>query len=106
MTAAMTVFQLASDGVSLFDGSVTGVPLTPSGTVKVSRTATGTQVSGGNVLIGRHGDLDGLQSFTIDATVTPTTVLGARQTIIEGQTPGITLCIDEGRHQPARGDDT
>ena len=94
MSAAMTLFQLASDGISLFDGSVTGVPLTPSGTVKIARTTTGVQVSGGNVAIGRHSELDGLQSFTIDATITPTTVVGARQTIIEGQTPGVTLFID------------
>ena len=48
----------------------------------------------GPVDIARHTDLDNLQSFTIEATITPANVGGARQNVIEGQTPSIAFFIE------------
>ena len=92
MSAAITLFQLAADGTALFDGSINGAPVTPSQTVKADGGGIG--FAGGMIDIGRHAALDALQSFTLDALVTPAAPGGARQNIAESQTPSFALFID------------
>jgi hypothetical protein len=90
----MTLFRLHGDAQGLFDGSVNGIAITKDTNAKMLDGDAGIALSGGLVDVARHRDLDTLQSFTIDAVVTPTKVGGARQNIAEAQTPSIALFIE------------
>lgn len=92
MSAAVTLFQLAVDGATLFDGSIIGLPINPNPKVKISAGAIG--LNGGMIDVGRHPALDLLESFTVDVMVTPEGVSTERQNIVESQTPSFALFID------------
>src|SRR5262245_36493898 len=94
MSAATTLFQLVGDPNGMFDGSVNGIAIVKSANAKVLPGDAGIALDKGSVEIARHHDLDNLQSFTIEATITPTTVGGARQNIVEGQSPSIALFLE------------
>jgi hypothetical protein len=69
----------------MFDGSVTGVPILKSTGAKVLPLDSGIALEKGAIDIGRQSDLDSLQSFTIEAEITPSSLGGTRQNIIEGR---------------------
>ena len=99
MTAAMTLFRLHGDDQALFDGSVNGIAITKSTNAKMLAGDAGIAIGGGLVDVARHHDLDSLQSFTTDAVVKPTKVGGARQNIVEAQTPSVARLIEAtGEH--------
>lgn len=94
MSAATTLFQLAADPNGMFDGSVNGIAIGKSVNARVLPGDRGVALDNGSIDVARQGDLDALQSFTIEATITPTRVGGARQNIIEGQTPPVAFFIE------------
>jgi len=94
MSAATTLFRLVGDSSGMFDGSVTGVPIVKSTGATVLPQDNGIALDKAAIDIGRQRDLDSLQSFTIEAEITPRNVGGARQNIIEGQTPSIALFVE------------
>jgi hypothetical protein len=94
MTAAMTLFQLAGDSNGMFDGSVNGISILKSASAKVLPGDRGVALDNGAVDLARHPDLDTLQSFTIEVTITPKRVGGARQDIVEAQTPAVAFFIE------------
>lgn len=94
MTAATTLFELVSDNQSLFDGSVNGVSILRTANAKVLPRGGGISLDRGLVEVARHRDLDQLQSFTLEATINPKTVGGARQNIIEAQTPSVAFFVE------------
>ncbi len=94
MSATKTLFRLVGDSNGMFDGSVNGIAVLKAVNAKVRPQDAGILITNGIVDIARHRDLDALQSFTIEATITPTNVGGIRQNIVEGQTPSITLFIE------------
>jgi hypothetical protein len=94
MSAATTVFRLVGDSNGLFDGSVNGVGILRSTNAKVLPGDAGLSIDRGSVDVARHPDLDTLQSFTIDATVTPAKVGGERQNIVEAQTPAVAFFVE------------
>jgi hypothetical protein len=94
MSAATTLFQLIGDRNEMFDGSANGITILKSVNAKVLPRDTGVALDKGSVDLARHGDLDNLQSFTVEATITPANVGSARQNIIEGQTPSIAFFIE------------
>ena len=96
MSAAMTVFTLQGDAGGMFDGSVNGISVLKSTNARVLPGDGGIALDRGAIDIARHPDLDGLAAFTIEASITPANVGGARQNIVEGQTPPIALFIDAG----------
>src|SRR5262249_2293030 len=94
MSAATTLFQLVGDPKGMFDGSVNGIGILKSSNAKVLPGDAGIAFAKGAVDIARHRDLDALQSFTIEANLTPTSVGSVRQNIVEAQTPSIALFIE------------
>src|SRR4051812_17921925 len=94
MSAAMTLFKLVGDRSDLFDGSVNGITIAKTVNARVLPANAGVALDKGYVDLARHKDLDALGSFTVEATVTPKSVGGARQNIVEGQTPSIALFIE------------
>jgi hypothetical protein len=94
MPAATTLFRLAGDGATMFDGSVNGIAIAKSANAKVLPGDAGIAIDRGLVDIAHHKDLDALQSFIIEAAVTPTKVGTARQNIIEAQTPSVAFFIE------------
>jgi len=94
MSSATTLFQLTGDVHGMFDGSVNGISILNSTNAKVLPGDAGIAIDRGLVDVARHPDLDALQSFTIEAMVTPTNIGQARQNIVEGQTPPVALYLD------------
>jgi len=94
MSAAMTLFRLTGDTNGMFDGSVNGITLTKSVNAKVLPGDAGIAINNGWVDVAPHRDLNSLSSFTIEATVTPTSVGSARQNIIEAQAPSVAFFIE------------
>jgi hypothetical protein len=94
MGAATTLFRLAGDRGEMFDGSVNGISILNTANAKVRARDAGIAFDRGFVDVRRHKDLDALQSFTIEAVVTPTRVGTARQNIAEAQTPSVALFIE------------
>src|SRR5215471_7065490 len=93
MSAATTLFQLVGDPKGMFDGSVNGIAL-KSVNAKTLPGDAGIAFDKSSVDIARQHDLDALQSFTIEATINPTSITSTRQNIVEGQTPSIALFIE------------
>ena len=94
MAAAMTLFQLLRGDVDgLFDGSTNGIGLKSTNASALPQNA-GIALKKGAIEVSRHEHLDDLQSFTIDTTVTATRIGPGKQTIIEGQSPAVSLSID------------
>jgi Concanavalin A-like lectin/glucanases superfamily/IPT/TIG domain len=94
MSPGRTLFQLVGDSNGLFDGSVNGIAIANTSNTRVLPEDQGVAFEQGTIDIGHHRDLDALQSFTIEATITPTRVGGERQDILEGQTPSVALFIE------------
>ena len=94
MTAATTLFELIGDHQGLFDGSVNGVSILRNVNTKVLAHDAGIALDRGLIDVARHEDLDQLQSFTIEAVIIPKSVGGARQNIVEAQTPAVALFIE------------
>jgi len=92
--SAITLFQLKGSTSGMFDGSVNGISILKSTNAKVLPGDAGISLDRGSVDIARHKDLDSLQSFTLEATITPTRVGGTRQNIVEGQSPSIAFFIE------------
>ena len=94
MSAATTLFQLKGDSQGVFDGSVVGISILKASNAKVLPKDAGVALDGGLIDVARQQDLDNLQSFTIEATITPKAVTGARRNILEAQSPAVALFID------------
>jgi hypothetical protein len=94
VAAATTLFQLKGDTQGLFDGSVVGVSILKASNAKVLAKDAGVALDGGLIDIARHKDLDDLQTFTIEATITPKAVTGARRNVLEAQSPAVAVFID------------
>jgi len=94
VAAATTLFQLKGDAQGAFDGSVNGISILNASNAKVLAKDAGIAFTNGSIDVARNKDLDALQSFTIEATITPTAVSGDRRNIVEAQTPSVALFID------------
>src|SRR5204862_2399861 len=94
MSAAITLFQLRGDAGGLFDGSVNGIGILRSANATVLPRDAGIALKNGAIDVARHKDLDDLQAFAIEATVTPARIGPRRQTIVEGQSPAVALYVD------------
>jgi len=94
VAAATTLFQLKGDAQGLFDGSVNGISVLKSTNAKVLARDAGIAFEKASVDVSRHKDLDNLQTFTIEATIAPKVVTGARRNIVEAQSPAVALFID------------
>jgi hypothetical protein len=94
MTTGTTLFQLNLDRGQPFDGSTRGIAILNSTNVQPLAGDAGVQITGGGLDLARHASLDGLQSFTINATITPKTIAGSRRNIAAAQTPGIAFYLD------------
>src|SRR5262245_22262865 len=94
MSKATTSFRLVGDSSGMFDGSVIGVPILKSTGAKVLPRDSGIALENGAIDIGRQSDLDSLQSFTSEAEITPKSLGGTRQNIVESQTPSIALFVE------------
>ena len=95
MAAALTLLRIVGDKSGVFDGSVNGISLAQKGNVKVLPADAGISIDHGWVDAALNKDLNSVQSFTIEATITPTKVGGARQNIAEAQAPSVALFIDD-----------
>jgi hypothetical protein len=93
MQKGTILFSLRADQNGIFDGSNAGVGILRAANATVLRRDAGIGLSNGAVEIARHKQLDDMQAFTIETTVTPAQIGPDRQNIIEGQTPGISLYI-------------
>lgn len=94
MSIGSALFLLKSDVQGAFDASAKGIGLTQSPKTTLLGPDSGFRLEGGSIDLARHPDLDGLQSFTIEATINPDASGGVRQNIIEGQTPAVALFIE------------
>lgn len=92
--ASSTLFQLKSDRSGIFDGSAKGISVLRAANTKV--LSKGLKFDSSVVELARNKDLDNLQSFTIEATITPEKVGGDRRNILEAQSPAVALFIDAG----------
>jgi hypothetical protein len=89
---ANTLFQLKSDANGVFDGSAKGIAVIRAANTK--QVHEGLKFDNSVVELSRNSDLDNLQSFTIQATITPEVLRGERQNILEAESPAISLFID------------
>lgn len=94
MGIGSTLFSLKSDVQGAFDGSAKGIAVAQSPNAKLLGADAGFQLNRGFIELARHRDLDNLQSFTIEATITPDAVGGERRNILEGQSPAIAFFIE------------
>jgi hypothetical protein len=94
MSAAVTLFRLDADAQGLFDGSVHGITIAGARNVKPLPGDGGLALNKGLIDVARNAVLDGLQTFTIEATVKPAAVGGTRQNITESQTPPMAFFIE------------
>ena len=94
METGTTLFQLKSDRGQAFDGSTRGISILKTSNAKALAGDAGFRIEGGFLEIARHAALDGLQTFTISASIVPEKIAGDRRNIAESQTPGISLFID------------
>ncbi len=94
METGTTLFQLKSDRGQPFDGSTRGISILKTSNAKALAGDAGFRIEGGFLEIARHAALDGLQTFTISASIVPEKIAGDRRNIAESQTPGISLFID------------
>ena len=94
METGTTLFQLKSDRGQAFDGSTRGISILKTSNAKALAGDAGFRIEGGFLEIARHAALDGLQTFTISASIVPEKIAGDRRNIAESQTPGISLFVD------------
>lgn len=89
-----TLFQLRSDGRHVLDGSTLGVAIQSLRNVTILQGGHGLRLDqGGTVELAKNPRLANMQSFTIEATVTPRKSAGSRRNIVEAQEPPIALFI-------------
>ena len=89
-----TLFQLRSDGRHVLDGSTLGVAIQSLRNVTILQGGHGLRLDqGGTVELAKNPRLANIQSFTIEATVTPRKCAGSRRNIVEAQEPPIALFI-------------
>jgi IPT/TIG domain len=94
MGIGSTLFLLKSDAQGPFDGSAKGIAIAPSPNVKMLGAEGGFRLDKGFIELARHKDLDNLQAFTIEATITPEAIGGERRNILEAQSPAVALFIE------------
>ncbi len=94
METGLTLFQLNSERGQPFDGSTRGISILKTVNANAVAGDNGFQIQNGFLELARHAALDNLQTFTISASITPTTIAGDRRNIAEAQTPGIAFFID------------
>jgi hypothetical protein len=94
MGIGSTLFSLNSDVQGAFDGSSKGIALAQSPNAKPIGADAGFHLNRGFIELARHRDLDNLQSFTIEAAITPDSVGGERRNILEGQSPAVAFFIE------------
>lgn len=94
MANGTTLFQLRSDRGQAYDGSSRGVAILGARNATPLRGDTGFRLDKGVMELARNPALDTLQTFTIEATITPELIAGDRRNIIEGQSPAVALFIE------------
>src|ERR1700754_328647 len=90
-----TLLFVRTENKSAFDGSVKGTQLKINGDVTPTPVENQFQVNQGFIETGPVPEISKSGSFTLEATVTPAALTGARQNIMESQTPPVALFIDE-----------
>ena len=93
MQKGTTLFQLRADYNGVFDGSNAGVAIQRAANVKALAGDAGIMLAAGVVEVARNANLDDLQAFTIEATITPARIGPNRQNILEAQSPGIAFFL-------------
>ncbi len=94
MEKGTTLFLLKSDSEGAYDGSVKGISIARSVNAKPLEQDMGFRLEKGFIELARNKDLEQLQSFTLEATIQPDSVGGARQNIMEAQSPSVALFIE------------
>lgn len=94
MEQLKTLMFVRAESNGAFDGSVNGAQVMLSGTVARSEIENQFLVKKGFINMGRIPELEESGVFTLEAIVIPDAVKGARQNIIESQSPPAALFID------------
>jgi hypothetical protein len=93
MSNGSVLFHLLADNQGAYDGSIKGLGVTRVvGALPLDDA--GLRLDRGFVELQRQPDLDNLQSFTIEATITPENVGSERRNILEAQSPAVALFIE------------
>lgn len=90
-----TILSVRAVNKKVFDDSTKGKPIALMGDVVLSKTENFFVVRKGYLDVGLMPDLGSSNAFTLEATVKPIAVSGARQNIMESQTPPVALFIDK-----------
>ncbi len=93
--ASTVLFHLVRDKLGPVDGSVHGIALSNSVNASVIPDKAGVRIENGFIELAHLKKLDELQSFTIEATVEPEQAGQQRRDIVQAESPGIALFIDE-----------
>jgi hypothetical protein len=94
MAVGTTLFQLRSESGQAFDGSTRGISVVGARNATALPGDGGFRLERGVLELARNAALDGLQTFSIEATITPEQISGDRRNIAESQSPGIALFIE------------
>ena len=90
-----TLLSVRADKNKVFDGSTKGSPIQVFGDIVPSKTENIFSVKKGYLEVGLLPALGKNNSFTLEATLKPDNVIGARQNIMEAQTPPVAFFIDQ-----------
>lgn len=90
-----TLLSVRAEKSKVFDGSTKGSPIHVIGDVVSSKTENMFKVKKGYLEVGLPLALGKNNSFTLEATIKPDNVIGARQNIMEAQSPPVAFFIDE-----------
>ncbi|MBB1285184.1 IPT/TIG domain-containing protein [Flavisolibacter sp. BT320] len=96
MEKVKTLLFVRSENQTLFDGSTRGTTIKTVGDVRPTRLENEFQFVKGGLHIGRIPELEKARSFTLEALITPDTITGSRQNIMEAQKPAVAFFIDDG----------
>ena len=95
MKKPRTLMFVRTEDSTVFDGSVEGSGVTLSGGVTPSRVENEFLVKKGFIDMSTIPELEESGTFTLEAVITPDTVKGARQNIMESQALPAAFFIDE-----------
>jgi len=89
-----TLLFVSTESNNIYDGSVKGTSIKVEGNITTTKDQNVITINKGFIEPGPIPELEKSTSFTLEATLKPTSVLGGRQDIMEAQSPPIALFID------------
>ncbi|MCI5130973.1 MAG: LamG domain-containing protein, partial [Candidatus Electrothrix sp. EH2] len=90
-----TLLSIHADKNKVFDRSTKGNPIQLIGDTTSSTTENFIRLKKGYLDVGLLPDLEKTKTFTLEASIKPDKVTGARQNIMEAQSPAVALFIDK-----------